>query len=159
MASYDYMHPCKTITGGVNFMNEIHTKDIRATYISMIRKLQSYVDGDLSITHIRCTREPYANLYSYKIHKICNEFKIKYNSVMCNPDADIPTYIDVMARLEEANKSDCDGILFDTPFKQNQYIRNITSKVSSDKDMECFSDINYGKYKNYARSWISYNFR
>lgn len=127
-------------------MNELSIHDIAKMYKKMISKSMQLVDGPPSIMHIRCTKEAYANLYAYKVKKICKEIGIKYSSIMCNDNVDTPTYIDVTTKIDEINNSHYDGILFDTPFKQNQYIRNITSRISTDKDIECFSDANYGKY-------------
>lgn len=129
-----------------NNMNEISTHDIEKMYKQMISKSMQRLDGHPTLMHIRCTREAYANLFAYKVKKICKEVGVKYSSVMCNEDVNTPTYLDVTTKINEINQTQYDGILFDTPFKQNQYIRNITSQIAQDKDIECFSELNYGKY-------------
>lgn len=84
--------------------------------------------------------------------KLCEQLGVKTKNYFLEPDIDESNLIKI---IEEVNNDDnIDGMILELPLPKHLNEKNITSKISYEKDVDGLTDINLGKFYKGERCFI-----
>ena len=85
-------------------------------------------------------------------NNLCNKLGISYDCISLDKDTNQKDIIDIIEKFNEDNS--VDGIIIQLPLPKNLDEKEITSKISYNKDIDGLTDVNMGRFYKGEKSYI-----